>query len=88
MRSIIHQIKKIILFYLMIYFILRKNGLGRKWCVNIVFFCLLFLIVHISINVAFDGLKFWIHVANINVEVNVSQIFYLGLSFCFMSKNG
>ena len=52
------------------------------------FFCLLFLIVHISTNFALDGLKLWMHVANIHVEGTVSQIFDLGLSFCFMSKNG
>ena len=50
-----------------------------------IFFCLLFLI---SINFALDGLRFWMHVANIHVEGTVSQIFDLGLSFCFMSKNG
>ena len=52
------------------------------------FFFLLFLIVHISTNFALDGLKFWIRVANIHVEGTMSQIFYLGLSFCLMSKNG
>ena len=51
-------------------------------------FTLLFLIVHISTNYALGGLKFSMHVTNIHVEGTVSQIFYLGLSFCFMSKNG
>ena len=41
-----------------------------------------------STNYTLDGLKFWIHVANIHVEGTMSQIFYLGLRFCFMSKNG
>ena len=62
--------------------------LGRKWCVQIYCFCLLFLIFHISTNFALDGLKFWLHVADIHVEGTMSQIFYLGLSFWFMSKNG
>ena len=82
MTCVLHQIKKIILFYLMIY------DLGRKWCVKNDLFCLLFLIVHIPTNFALDGLKFWMHVANIHVEGTVSQIFHSGLSFCFMSKNG
>ena len=51
------------------------------------FLCLLFLIVHISVNFALDGFRFWMHVANIHVEGTVSQIYDLGLSFCFMSKN-
>ena len=42
---------------------------------TIFFFCLLFLIVLISINFALDGLNFWMHVANIHVEGTVSQIF-------------
>ena len=46
--------------------------------------CLLFLIVHISTNFALDGLKFWMHVSNIHVEGTVSQMFYLGLRFCFI----
>ena len=36
------------------------------------FFCLLFLIVHISTKFALDGLKFWMHVANIHVEGTMS----------------
>ena len=46
-----------------------------------------FLIVHISTNYALDGLKVWMHVAYIHFEGTLSQISYLGLSFCFMSKN-
>ena len=38
-------------------------------------------------DLALDGLKFWVHVANIHVEGTLSQIFNLGHSFCFMSKN-
>ena len=45
------------------------------------------MIVHI-LNFVLDGLKLWMHVPNIHVEGTVSQIFVLGLSFCFMSKNG
>ena len=51
-------------------------------------FTLLFFIVHISTNFALGGLKFSMHVTNIHGEGTVSQIFYLGLSICFMSKNG
>ena len=69
-------------------FLFGKKCLGRKWCVQISFFCVSFLIVHISINFALDGLKFWVHVANIHVEGTVSEIFDLCLSFCFMSNNG
>ena len=53
-----------------------------------VFFCLLFLNVHISTNLILGGLKLWVHVTNIHVEGMVSQIFVLYLSFHFMSKNG
>ena len=53
-----------------------------------VIFLLLFLTVHISINFVLDGLKFSVHVPDIHVEGTVSQIFVLGLSFYFMSKNG
>ena len=52
------------------------------------FFLSVILIVHISTNFALDGLKFWMHIANIHIEGTVVQIFDLGLSFCFMSKNG
>ena len=72
----------------MIYFILKKKCLGRKWCVNKYLFGLLFLIVHISTNFALDGLIFWMHVASIHIEETMSQILDLGLCFCFMSKNG
>ena len=51
-------------------------------------FCLLFLIIHISTNLALGDLKLSMQVSNIHVEGTVSQIFYLGLSFCLMSKNG
>ena len=47
-----------------------------------------FLIVHISTNDMPDNLRLCIHVDNIPSEGKVSQIFYLGLSFHFMSKNG
>ena len=55
---------------------------------KIYLFCLLFLIVHIFTNFALGGLKLSMHVYNIHVEGNVSQIFYLRFTFCFMSKNG
>ena len=48
---------------------------------------LLILVVHISTNFALGGLTFSMHVTNNHVEGTVSQICYLGLSFCFMSKN-
>ena len=67
----------------MMYFILRKNIVGRK-----VFFCVLFSNVHISTNFILGGLKFGVHVTNIRVEGIVSQIVVLCLSFHFMSKNG
>ena len=47
-----------------------------------------FLIVHISTNFVLDGPKLWMDVPNIHVEGSVSQIFVLGLTFHFMSKNG
>ena len=61
---------------------------GRKLYLKRLFYLLLFLIVHISTNSAFEGPKFWIRVPKIHVEGTVSQIFVLGISFHFMSKNG
>ena len=52
-------------------------------CKNNVFWSFIFdisqLILHLMV---------WMHVANIHVEGTVSQMFHLGISFCFMSKNG
>ena len=36
----------------------------------------------------FPLLKLYRYVLDIVIEGTVSQFFYLGLSFCFMSKNG
>ena len=41
-----------------------------------------------SLNIEVNVLKSFTDVKNILIEGSVSQIFYLGLSFCFMSKNG
>ena len=40
------------------------------------------------LNIEVNVLKSFTDVTNILIEGSVSQIFYLGLSFCFMSKNG
>ena len=61
---------------------------NRKWYLETIFFYFYFSNVHISTNHAPDGLKFDMHVCYIHVEGTVSQIFVLGLSFDFMSKNG
>ena len=45
-------------------------------------------IVYISTNFALDCLLFWMHVPNSYVEGTVFEISNLGLSFCFMSKDG
>ena len=61
---------------------------NRKWYLETLFFYFYFSNVHISSSYALDGLRFYMHVGNIRVEGTVSQIFVLGLSFDFMSKNG
>ena len=88
MTCVIHQVKKIILLYLITFFILRKTCFGRKCCVKKENVYLLFLIVHISANFALDGPTFCMNVSYIHVEGTMSQIFDLGLGFYFMSKNG
>ena len=42
----------------------------------------------ISLNIKVKILKLSTDVMNIHMEGSVSQIFYLGLSFCFIKKNG
>ena len=48
----------------------------------------IFLNVHFSITIAYKDFKFCVLSLHIHPEGNVSQIFNLGLSFYFMSKNG
>ena len=48
----------------------------------------IFLNVHFSITIAHTNFKFCLLSTHIRSEGTVSQIFYLGLSFYFMSKNG
>ena len=48
----------------------------------------IFLNVHFSIPIAYTDFKFCLVSLHINSEGTVSQIFNLGLSFYFMSKNG
>ena len=47
-----------------------------------------FLNVHFSITTAYKDFKFCLVSLHIHSEGTVSQIFNLGLSFYFMSKNG
>ena len=48
------------------------------------FFSIIFLNVHSSFNIKDTLLKFYVVVLGITLEGTVSQIFYLGPSFCFM----
>ena len=48
----------------------------------------IFLNVHYSITIAYIDFKFCLLSLHIHSEGTVSQIFNLGLSFYFMSKNG
>ena len=48
----------------------------------------IFLNVHFSITIAYKDFKFCVLSLHIHSEGTVSQIFNLGLSFYFMSKNG
>ena len=52
------------------------------------FFHFYFLNKGFSLNIEVNVLKSSADVKNILMEGSVSQIFYLGLSFCFTSKNG
>ena len=47
-----------------------------------------FLNKDFSLNIEINVLKSLTDVKNILLEGSMSQIFCLGLSFCFMSKNG
>ena len=47
----------------------------------------IFLNVHFSITIAYKDFKFCVLSLHIHSEGTVSQIFNLGLSFYFMSKN-
>ena len=49
------------------------------------FFPVIFLNFDSSFNIKDRKLKFSVYVLGIMIEGTVSQIFYLGLSFCFMS---
>ena len=48
----------------------------------------IFMNVHFSITTAYQDFKFGLVSLHIHSEGKVSQIFSLGLSFYFMSKNG
>ena len=48
----------------------------------------IFLNVHFSITIAYKDFKFCVLSLHIHSEGTLSQIFNLGLSFYFMSKNG
>ena len=55
---------------------------------NNLFFDKIFLNFHLSVTIAYKDLKFCLLSTDIHLEGTMSQIFYLGLSFYFMSKNG
>ena len=52
------------------------------------FFHFYFLTKDFSLNITFPRLKLYRYFLNIVTEGTISQILLLGLSFCFMSKNG
>ena len=52
------------------------------------FFDKIFLNFHFSVTIAYKDLKFCVLSFHIHSDGTVSQIFDLGLSFYFMSKNG
>ena len=60
----------------------------KKQIIKNLFFHFYFLAKDFSLNTVAMHLKFYTHVDNILMEGTVSQIFYLGLSFDFMTKNG
>ena len=52
------------------------------------FLSLLFFEHDISVTIKVFDLKLCVHILKVPLEGRVSQIFYLGFSFYFMSKNG
>ena len=60
-----------------------KNDKSKKY-----FFYKIFLNFHFSVTIAYKDFKFCLLSHHIHSEGTVSQIFDLGLSFYFMSKNG
>ena len=60
----------------------------QKYKSKNLFFDKIFLNFHFSVTIAYINLKFCLVILHIDSEGTVSQIFYLGLSFYFMSKNG
>ena len=60
----------------------------QKYKSKNLFFDKIFLNFHFSVTIAYKDLKFCLLSLHIHLEGTVSQIFYLGLSFYFMSKNG
>ena len=60
----------------------------QKMCILNHFYHFYFLNIDISVAIKVFDLKFSVCVLGIVFEGSMSQIFYLGLSFYFMSKNG
>ena len=65
-----------------------NNLIFRKLLILNQFFDFYFLNMDISLGICFPSIKFCTVNQKILLEGSVSQIFYLGLSFYFMPKNG
>ena len=64
------------------------NGSKKKKQTKNLFFHFYFLNKDISLNIRVRELRFGTYLNNIHMEGTVSPIFYLGLSFYFIPKNG
>ena len=64
-----------------ILFSVAKIGVSK--CKNLIFY-VIFLNTDISVTTQDIAMKFCMAILHIHIEGSVSQIFYLGPSFCFM----
>ena len=64
------------------------NRQNNNYKSNYLIFDKIFLNVHFSITIAYKDFKFCLLSLHVHSEGTVSQIFNLGLSIYFMSKNG
>ena len=71
-----------------IYYYIQEWMKYQKYKSKNLFFYKIFLNFHFSVTIAYEDLKCCLHSLHTHSEGTVSQIFYLGLSFYFMSKNG
>ena len=85
---VMYQLKAVIVFYLMIWHICPLDFNDRNSVFKTSFFHFYFLIQDYSTTILYINMIPCKHVDNIYMKGTVSQIFNLGLSSNFISKNG